>query len=228
MTWRVAKSLEVFRGQLDGAAPSRSRTHDGGIGDDNHRNRSSDHNPWCGPVQGLWVVTARDFTHDPDRGVDIDELTDQLVASRDPRIKYLIANSLILDTRPRFKPWTWQKYTGPNPHEKHFHLSVSEDPALFDSETLWDLPMFRKSTPVVRTPMRSDGKRLLFLTEPRLNGEDVRELQRVLKAWYPFLNVTVDGWFGPDTERAVKECQRRAGLAQDGVVGPATRKVLGL
>jgi peptidoglycan hydrolase-like protein with peptidoglycan-binding domain len=32
----------------------------------------------------------------------------------------------------------------------------------------------------------------------------------------------VDGTFGPNTERAVKEFQRNNGLADDGVVGPKT------
>ena len=38
----------------------------------------------------------------------------------------------------------------------------------------------------------------------------------------------VDGIFGRDTEAAVKAFQRRKGLAVDGVVGPQTRKALGL
>ncbi|MGI8308403.1 hypothetical protein [Saccharopolyspora hattusasensis] len=88
MTWRVARSLETLRQQFNTAFPQRSKESDGGIGDTNHQNRTSDHNPWVGPAaDGLMLVTARDFTHDPDVGMDIDRLTDELAASRDNRIK---------------------------------------------------------------------------------------------------------------------------------------------
>ena len=59
-------------------------------------------------------------------------------------------------------------------------------------------------------------------------GEDVKRLQRVLNAWYPSLKLLVDGIFGERTESAVIDLQKRAKLVPDGVVGPATREVLGL
>lgn len=37
---------------------------------------------------------------------------------------------------------------------------------------------------------------------------------------------TIDGVWGPATERGVRRLQRRAGLSVDGVVGPATRRAL--
>ena len=67
--WRVAQSLETLRFQLNAMAPGRSKASDGGIGDTDHQNRNSDHNPWV--LDGSrGVVTARDFTHDPAGGCD--------------------------------------------------------------------------------------------------------------------------------------------------------------
>lgn len=103
MAWRVAKSLLTLRGRIDARYPNRGKASDGTIGDEDHRKRNSDHNPWYGPG----IVTATDIT--PAQGVDIDRLTDELAASRDVRIKikYIIANGMILDSRPGNRPWQW-------------------------------------------------------------------------------------------------------------------------
>ena len=69
------------------------------------------------------------------------------------------------------------------------------------------------------------GDRLLYHTSPPLRGDDVAELQRRLGA-LGFDAGRVDGIFGEDTQRAVLEFQRNAGLTADGVCGPATRAVL--
>lgn len=51
-------------------------------------------------------------------------------------------------------------------------------------------------------------------------GADVRELQaRLISAGY---SVERDGWFGDNTEAAVREFQRRVGLVADGIAGPKT------
>ncbi|MEQ1944726.1 N-acetylmuramidase domain-containing protein [Mesorhizobium sp. VNQ89] len=56
-------------------------------------------------------------------------------------------------------------------------------------------------------------------------GEAVRDLQTSLSALgYP---LTVDGKFGNRTRRAVMAFQKDRGLEIDGIVGPATRKVIG-
>jgi hypothetical protein len=61
-------------------------------------------------------------------------------------------------------------------------------------------------------------------------GESVKQLQRVLKAWYPkdLAYLAVDGDFGEKTETAVRYAQTKFKLTADGVAGPATLKALNL
>lgn len=79
--------------------------------------------------------------------------------------------------------------------------------------------------PVTASAIVGD-ERLLSLKEVFMQGEDVRAVQRALKA--AGLPVDPDGVFGPDTETAVKAYQARNGLVSDGIVGPATSAHLGL
>lgn len=83
------------------------------------------------------MVRALDITHDPANGMDISKLADALVASRDPRILYIICNGGIISSV--VKPWEWRKYTGSNPHDKHIHISVVGDVRLFDDNDPWNL-----------------------------------------------------------------------------------------
>jgi N-acetylmuramoyl-L-alanine amidase len=58
-----------------------------------------------------------------------------------------------------------------------------------------------------------------------LVGDDVYTLQRRLLD-LGFHTGRVDGYFGPETEAAVREFQRNTGLPPDGTCGPATLKAL--
>lgn len=61
------------------------------------------------------------------------------------------------------------------------------------------------------------------------SGPKVKELQRVLNAWYPHRRqLVVDGIYGHLTEQAVKYLQQRAGLVVDGIAGPITLGYLGI
>lgn len=124
MSWRLAKSLETLRKQVNEKYPKRSKASDGTIGDAAHQGTVSDHNP---NVAG--VVTALDLTHDP-KHLDAGKLADALVKSKDKRIKYIIWNRRIWMGR-------WEPYYGDNPHNKHVHISVAAQPTLFDDKTKW-------------------------------------------------------------------------------------------
>jgi peptidoglycan hydrolase-like protein with peptidoglycan-binding domain len=61
-------------------------------------------------------------------------------------------------------------------------------------------------------------------------GHGVAEAQLALNAHLPvgFPPLAIDGIFGPKTQRATMDFQRRNGLKADGIIGPKTREKLGL
>lgn len=65
------------------------------------------------------------------------------------------------------------------------------------------------------------GERLLCRRTPMMRGDDVSELQLLLGS-LGFDSGWIDGIFGPETEDAVADFQRNAGLPVDGVAGPTT------
>lgn len=148
VAWRVAKCLNQLLDQVDAEAPHRSIASDGSIGNAEHQTRESDHNPWVGPVDGLMIVTARDFTHDPAGGFDAYEFAEALKAAKDPRVKYVISNwriwSLARDREG------WRKYAGPNGHTHHTHVSCTSSYPLFDRTTAWTITL--PGHPAVTTP----------------------------------------------------------------------------
>lgn len=131
MAWKLAKSLNTLRDQVNNNYPKRSKKSDGTIGDTAHSQRKSDHNP-----NSRGDVTAIDFTHDPAGGFDAHKFAEHLRAARDPRIKYIISNRRIASA-PSFE---WKKYSGSNPHSAHIHISASADHARYNSPEPWKMP----------------------------------------------------------------------------------------
>jgi peptidoglycan hydrolase-like protein with peptidoglycan-binding domain len=72
----------------------------------------------------------------------------------------------------------------------------------------------------------AEAPRTLKLTEPMMQGEDVRRVQKALKA--AGINIEPDGFFGNDTDKAVRQFQQQKGLTVDGIVGAETRRILGV
>ena len=70
------------------------------------------------------------------------------------------------------------------------------------------------------------GDRLLYLHAPKLRGDDVAELQLRLGS-LGFDAGRVDGIFGPETERALVDFQRNAGLPTDGIAGQDRGRAVG-
>lgn len=120
--WRLAPSLIAYVREADRLYPNRDRSSDGSIGDLAHSSRESDHNPYDG-----WVH-AVDLDEDIAPGTDLRGLAAHLLASRDPRIRYVIYEGRIFKSYvdpAGHAAWTWMPYTGPNAHTQHLHLSIN-------------------------------------------------------------------------------------------------------
>jgi len=128
VSWRLAKSLDVLRAQVNEMYPNRSKASDGTIGDAAHAASKSEHNP-----NALGVVTAIDITHDPAHGLDIQDLATKLITSGDTRIWYIIANGRI------WEAGAWYPYNGIDPHTNHLHLSTNQLPTQYDNPSQWNL-----------------------------------------------------------------------------------------
>ena len=117
-SWRLAKSLECLRDQINVAHPKRSKVSDGSIGDARHsaRGSASDHNP-----NERGIVCAIDITHDPANRVDGHILSRELIT--DPRQKYVIFAGEIFKARTG----VWEPYHGANRHDHHVHISVKSE-----------------------------------------------------------------------------------------------------
>lgn len=101
--------------------PNRNRASDGICASPRHtqQNPTSDHE----------VGNAFDLTDDKANGCDADAFAELLRSRRDDRVKYVICNhrmfsSYATSTRAA---WQWGPYTGPNPHEKHTHVSIKPE-----------------------------------------------------------------------------------------------------
>lgn len=212
MAWRLAKSLETLRAQINALSPNRSKVSDGTKGDDAHAKRKSDHNP-----NGRGVVQALDLTDDPAHGVDNRKLGQALLDSRDRRIKYVIADGEICSGSDGPSPWSWRKYSGANSHHHHVHISVVDDPKLYDDASEWSLSGFAVAPSKAAKPVTRPSNPVLA---KGAKGPDVERLQDLLNA--TGAKLVIDADFGERTLAAVIAFQRKAKLAPDGVVGPYT------
>ena len=144
--WRPAESLLKLKKQVDAAYPGRNTASDGFIGNAAHcpngdGTGDSDH---CPNIQDgeYRVVTAFDITHDPESGCNNNLIVEAIRASRDARVKYLIWNKRIANSKAigGSAPWEWRPYSGSNPHTKHAHLSVLPRKNEYDDTSTWSIP----------------------------------------------------------------------------------------
>lgn len=200
----LAPSLVGLRNRINSLYPRRDKGSDGWIGDAAHASRTSDHNPdWKGCVHAIDV--------DKD-GINVARLLAGVIGHS--AVQYVIHDGKIWS---RSWGWTARKYNGINPHHAHVHVSIVHTSAGEDWSGTW-LPNPRPKP----KPSRDEVRRgwLVRLLKKGNKGADVKRVQKAVGA-------TVDGDFGPKTEKAVQSFQRKHHLTADGIVGPKTVKALG-
>lgn len=171
----LAPALAQLRYEVNVAHPKRDRASDGWIGDKAHQNRKSDHNP--DPLPN-GVVRALDIDDD---GMDKVALRNAVL--HDKRVEYFIQDGLIYTRRNGFRA---QKYTGPNPHTSHAHISLRHGKIYENDKVTWN---YKKST----TPSKpAPNKSVATLASEVLtgrwgNGDDRR--RRLTAAGYNYSEV---------------------------------------
>ena len=214
MAWRLAKSIERLKGEILSEFPG---TTIWTIGDKNHQNGYSDHNP-----NSHDVVCAADFKGDG--GLDLAWFTNRLITHPHENLRYVIHARKIYERSNGFAPRT---YHGSNPHDTHVHVSTGNGPdqrstSDYDSAESWgitDTP----TTPKPKPPTSGWTDKLMSeLPELKRGskGAAVKRAQALLNAAGGTLKE--DGDFGGKTDQATEDYQRTHGLATDGVIGRNT------
>jgi hypothetical protein len=240
---RPARALLVLQGEANAHAPERNKKSDGMIGDARHQDEgsASDHNGWL-KLDGIGIVRAIDLTNDPqlDLAAAFERARVAAHAGRLPQLTgggYLILAGRI--TSPNFSGW--RSYTGDDPHVSHGHVSLSRDPAGFDSTAAWGVfspeqapvPVPAPPAPAPAPPAPAGGA---GWTGPDLvgagtglrglegnNGQRVADWQAFLNRYAPsYSQLAVDGWWGPATTAVNAEFGHRSGIpSADGLnIGP--------
>jgi len=186
MSWRLAKSLETLRTQVNAVAPKRNKASDGTLGDTAHSKVKSEHNP-----NSKGVVTAMDITHDPKNGADMNLLAQDLI--KDKRTWYVIFNKRI------WEAGKWQAYYGANDHSKHLHISTKQDARTYDNASEWSI----KEDEVIN---RGRAIRLLRLTRRGTSERQIKALiGRNEDEWLD--EVYRASWFKEQTARLSNSAQ---------------------
>lgn len=227
MSWHIAPSLEKLRDELNAKWPNRDKRSDGAIGDAAHSSRTSDHNP-----NSRRSVNALDIDKD---GIDVYGLRDILI--KDSRVNYVIFNGWIYSRVRNFRA---KRYTGPNAHKAHLHVSILQAKSAEDNTKGWGIskagavtkprPRPKPKPTGLKAPKFPYGNKHYIGRESNSkyshsgalakDRDEVRQWQQRMRdrGW----TIAVDGRFGADSEKVARLFQKQLGILQDGRVGANT------
>lgn len=220
-TWREARSLQTLEDELQEHYPGTTTWE---IGDKAHQNTWSDHNP-----NGSNVVCAKDILGNA--GLDLRELCAHLVANPHPNLRYVIFDHKIYHRSNDFEP---EDYAGKSGHETHLHASVGNGPdgrsiTGYDNTVSWGIHRLKGKPSQPTQPSKpSTGTGKLGSKMPTVKrgnkGTTVRRLQALLTA--NGYKTSIDGIFGPQTDRVLRAFQSKYAKPVDGIAGPITWNAL--
>jgi hypothetical protein len=220
--WREARSLQTLEAELQKHYPGTTTWE---IGDEDHQDSWSDHNP-----NGSDVVCGKDILGDG--GLDLQKFVDFLRANPHPNLRYIIFNHKIYHRSDNFEP---EDYAGKSGHKTHVHLSVGNGPdgrstTGYDNTVSWRIAELKNSTPTKPSKPSTGtklGDKMPQLKRGSKNKAAVKRLQALLTA--AGYKTTIDGIFGAQTERQLRAFQAAHAKPVDGIAGPITwNKLLGL
>jgi hypothetical protein len=188
MSWYLAPSLTVLRAEINARWPNRDRASDGTIGDAAHQASTSDHNP-----NSRGSVNAIDIDED---GVDFGVIFAAIKSH--PSARYVIYERRLYH---RLRGWRAEPYSGSNPHDHHFHLSIDQTRTAEQDTRSWGL--FTTAGGIM-FPKYGD------------KGEEVKYWQRFLIAdGIPLTKYGADGGYGDEMTAAVQAWFKRESGGQD-------------
>ncbi len=201
MAWYLAPALVQLRSEVNKKWPGRDKSTDGALGDSAHSARKSEHNPEASGTRKGRVNAIDVDTSD----IDFAKILPKLKA--DKRTWYVIHKGYIYSRTYNFAK---RKYTGSNPHNGHFHISIYPGKVDGESKASWGIAS------VTSAPVPASGAKKI----PTLDLGDKHELVEVL---HRFFGTRIDSdEFEDVLKTTVTTYQRRNGLEPDGVVGPKT------
>ena len=163
---KLCKAGVQLREQIDDDYPDRDRKSDGWIADARHLAKgTSDHIPRDGIVRAIDIDS--DLSAHKEEAYALVEKIRKCAKRGDKRIKYIIYDGKIMSP---ILGWKRRKYSGPNPHRSHFHISFT---SLGDKDSSW-FDLEGESNERFKKSSRKLGESISSSTSSDLSSSGIR------------------------------------------------------